>query len=214
MNSQPNAFEELRDRILKLEKQNRRLKHCGVAVLIIPALVLVMGQVPSKKAVEANEFILRDDAGRVRAKLWMSTANENVPDINFRGKPSPTLALFNEQGKITVAVKAGLDSLPFLPSQTGNNIYAGSVAVFDNDGHERGVLMSASGYGTVDLRGPTEKWGALLYPSEMIVTDGEGSKAVVGTMQLVEPNTGKTQERSAASLLLFDKNNHLIWRAP
>jgi len=88
------------------------------------------------------------------------------------------------------------------------------MAVFDNDGQKRGVLMSASGFGSVDLRGPTENWDALLYPSEMVVTDGEGFKPVVGTMQLVEPKTGKTEEASAASLLLFDKNKHLIWRAP
>jgi len=114
MNSEPNTLDEIRDRVLKLERQNRRLKQLGVAVLIIPAVLLLMGQAPSKKTVEANEFILRDDAGKIRAKLWMSTANENLPDSNFRGKPSPTLALFNEQGKITVAVKAGLDttSLP------------------------------------------------------------------------------------------------------
>ncbi len=59
MNSH-HGFEYLQDRLLKLEKQNRRFKQLGAVVLAIAAVTVVMGQTPSKKTVEANEFILGD----------------------------------------------------------------------------------------------------------------------------------------------------------
>ena len=73
MNSHPARFEELERRLLSVEKQNRRLKQLGAAALMAVALLVVMGQASSKKTVEANEFILRDANGNVRAKLSMST---------------------------------------------------------------------------------------------------------------------------------------------
>lgn len=57
MNFPPYTLEELHDRLLKLEKQNRRFKQLGVAAMIGVAALVVMGQAPSKKTNEANEFI-------------------------------------------------------------------------------------------------------------------------------------------------------------
>jgi hypothetical protein len=73
MKSSPGDFGDLHDRLVDrlviLEKQNRRFKQLGAALLVLLASLAVMGQAPSKKVVEANEFVLRDDAGKVRAKL-------------------------------------------------------------------------------------------------------------------------------------------------
>jgi hypothetical protein len=86
MNPHVQSFADIQGRLLQLEKQNRRLKQLGIVVLIVPALLLVMGQAPSKKTVEANEFILRDSNANVRVKLAMSdtaagTAAGTVPEI-------------------------------------------------------------------------------------------------------------------------------------
>ena len=82
MNPHVQSFADIQGRLLQLEKQNRRLKQLGIVVLIVPTLLLVMGQAPSKKTVEANEFILRDSNGNVRVKLAMSnTAAGTVPEI-------------------------------------------------------------------------------------------------------------------------------------
>jgi hypothetical protein len=72
MKSQLHGLEDIQKRLLRLEKQNRRLKQLGAAVLILSASVIGMGQMPSKKTVEANEFILRDDGGNIRARLFMT----------------------------------------------------------------------------------------------------------------------------------------------
>jgi hypothetical protein len=107
MNSQPHGFEDLRDRVLRLEKQNRRLKQLGVAALIIPAILLVMGQAPSRKTVEANEFVLRDDNGNIRAKLFMTkkitTKATTIGDATVPPKtinPFAMLSLYDDKGKV------------------------------------------------------------------------------------------------------------------
>jgi hypothetical protein len=76
MNFRPLSLEEMQDRLLKLEKQSRRLKQLGAVALIGVTLLVAMGQAPAKKTVEANEFILRDDSGNIRARLFM-TAKSN-----------------------------------------------------------------------------------------------------------------------------------------
>ncbi|MGA8285943.1 MAG: hypothetical protein WB796_14415, partial [Candidatus Sulfotelmatobacter sp.] len=72
MNSDRSIVEELEKRVARVEGQNRRLKRTGAAGLIVVALLVIMGQTSSKKTVEANEFILRDGAGNVRARLSMN----------------------------------------------------------------------------------------------------------------------------------------------
>ena len=57
------------NRLERLEKQNRRIKQIGALALILIASVLLMGQASSKRTVEANQFMLKDTSGRLRATL-------------------------------------------------------------------------------------------------------------------------------------------------
>ena len=67
------------ERLEKLEKQNRGLKQIGALTLVLAAAVLLMGQLlptqsveaqtPATRTVEANEFVLKDTDGNVRARL-------------------------------------------------------------------------------------------------------------------------------------------------
>jgi len=61
--------EDLQNRILNLEKQNRKFKQIATAVLIIPSLLFVMGQKTVKKTIEANEFVIKDSGGKIRATI-------------------------------------------------------------------------------------------------------------------------------------------------
>jgi hypothetical protein len=95
MNSTTLSMEVLQDRLLKLEIQNRRFKQLSAASLIGVTLLLTLGQAPPKKTIEANEFILRDDSGNIRARLWMG-----VPAGAAIGYPAaPQLVLIDEKGK-------------------------------------------------------------------------------------------------------------------
>jgi hypothetical protein len=212
MNSQPQGFEELRDRVLKLEKQNRRFKQLGVATLIVPALLLVMGQAPSKKSVEANEFILRDDSGNVRATLSMNAALAR-----------PELVLRDEQGKARVdLVGSSLKSAPVgggIRILNSEGLPIGQLAA-GNDGTARLMLidtiqktlttLDAGNWLTVDAANSTVR----LEPGHLELLDASGFKATLGTEKLITQDTGETHQTSAASLVMFDKNKNVIWKAP
>lgn len=46
MNSRQPSLEDMQKRIVKLEQQHRRFKRLGMAALIVPALLLILGQAP------------------------------------------------------------------------------------------------------------------------------------------------------------------------
>ena len=193
MNFHPTRFEELERRLLRVEKQNRLLKQLGASLLILVTSLVVMGQAPSKKTVEANEFILRDEGGSIRARLFItakSTTNMNIPGIGtpmpVTFNPKATLALYDEKEQVSGIVDA--DSISFFKYH---------------------VLLSG---GILSLG--DEKAGVVVSPYSLGLYDEQGYQATLGRSALVTPRTGETQMRSAASLVMFDKNKNVIWKAP
>jgi hypothetical protein len=74
-------------RLEKVERQNRRLRGAGIAVLVLAVAGLLMGQaMPKARIVEAEGFVLKDGAGKVRAELVVD-------------KDGPVLRLSDENGK-------------------------------------------------------------------------------------------------------------------
>ena len=193
MNFHSIGFEELERRLLSVEKQNRLLKQLGAAFLILVTSLVVMGQAPSKKTVEANEFILRDEGGSIRARLFVtakSTTNMNIPGIGtpmpVTFNPKATLALYDEKEQVSGIVDA--DSISFSKSHV---LLAG------------GVLSLGD-----------EKAGVVVSPYSVGLFDEQGYQATLGRSGLVTARTGETQMRSDASLVMFDKNKNVIWKAP
>ena len=134
MSSHLHGFGDLQERLLKLEKQNHRLKQLGAAALIIPALLLVMGQAPSRKTVEASEFILRDNSENVRARL---SVDEKLSAAQF--------VLFDKEGKQRIKADSGLSSF-------GSRISGGTITIADEHGRDRVFLSSDDfGGGTLSL---------------------------------------------------------------
>jgi hypothetical protein len=60
MQNLESSVEALANRVAKLEAQNCRLKKAGIASFIVAAAIIVMGQAPTKKVIEANEFVMQD----------------------------------------------------------------------------------------------------------------------------------------------------------
>jgi hypothetical protein len=206
MTSQETALEEVRERLRKLERQNLRLKRIGLAALILTASLLLMGQASQKRTVEANEFVLRDYTGNVRARLGMyrdPTASPAYPE-------EPRLALFDEKGQQSVTL-------------TGDQ-YAPTLTLYDSKGHPRlnvgtgldaGLLYMSDEHGTLKTRiKEGEVWSVNIGATHVETLDADGSEAVLGTADLVTPRTGEKHTTSAASLVLFDKNKTVIWKAP
>jgi hypothetical protein len=204
MTSQETALEEVRERLTKLERENRRLKQIGAGALIVAASLFVMGQATSRKTIEASEFILRDNSGNMRARLWVMEANTvAVTGVPVALRASPTLAFYDEKD---TRAKLVLDA---------GSVNAGAFIVSDSEGESRGSFEMNAGQGArlllLDSRGAQR---ALLEPGHLQVSDDEGFKAGLGEQNLAMPRTGETRKTSAASLLLFDKDKKVIWKAP
>ena len=200
---------DMQNRLLKLEKQNRRLKQVGAVALLVVTVLLIMGEASQKKTFEADEFILRDNSGNVRARLSM-----NVPTGAAPGFPAAAqLVLFDEKGKKRVMLDGG-STIPGLSLYDGQErvratfvetdaFGVGAVLVLED---EKGHLQSRLKEGEV-LAG-------LVDTSTVSVIDAEGFAATLGVTELVTPRTGEKHKTSAASLVLFDKDKNVIWKAP
>ena len=169
------------------------LKQLGTALLVLVTSLIVMGQAPSKKTVEANEFVLKDDSGNIRARLFVtekSTTNMTFPGIAepmpVTFNPKPALALYDEKG------------------QVGGMLDDDSISFFRSH-------MSL-GNGILSIGDQTSALVLTRYSLGLL--DEQGFESTLGRASLVTPRTGETQMRSAASLVMFDKNKNVIWKAP
>jgi hypothetical protein len=89
------GMEVLTTRLVKLERENRRMKQIGIVAAVFVSVLFVSAQTKTNKIVDANEFRLVDGAGRVRANLSTSTYGEPLLSFNFQrsGRNSRCAAL-------------------------------------------------------------------------------------------------------------------------
>lgn len=213
-------------RLEKLERQNRRLKRGAVAVLIAISALLLMGQGRLSRTIEANKFVLKDADGRARAEMDLQSGGNptlcfrdanGYPTILMGGGDEPSLDLslpnFKERVELFAAKKSyGLGLYDSVNrSQTGGGIRAGlsvlfqdapevggspSLDLYDNAGNDRASLTFVAGEPILAL------------------SDPNGFATHIGGTYLVIPATGEKRTTSAASIVMFDKENNAIWRAP
>lgn len=117
-------------RLERLEKQNRRLKYAGAAILLLISAVLLMGQVaPVPEGIAAREFIVLDAYGTPRAILTATESGGGLslhdPDGNVRA-----LLISSEEGTV--------------------------LTLFDADGTERVMLEATEGGPGLYLRDANE----------------------------------------------------------
>jgi hypothetical protein len=80
MSTEAPDYEALVNRIGKVERENRRMKRAGLALVILSATLVLMGQSQATKVVEANGFVLKDASGKVRAQLAFGGQPSKSPD--------------------------------------------------------------------------------------------------------------------------------------
>ncbi len=121
-------------RLEKVERQNRRLRGAGIAVVAVAAAGLLMGQaVPRAPIVEAEGFVLTDARGIVRAKLAMDKGRPMVALTDEYGMPriglivdkdGPMVALGDENGMPRVELSVGKEGPRlFLADANGKKIW-------------------------------------------------------------------------------------------
>jgi hypothetical protein len=193
----------LYERVERLERQNRWMKRMGVAAILSAGVLLVSGQakVDTKKTVDANEFVLKDTNGVVRAKLGMGvvlmTKGPGLVLYDDRAQQMATFATSDEEARIY------LGSSGSIPNSTSSSIWAG---VPGKDGSGVGIT-GPSGVVRMNLDG-------MIGGPQIGLLDKEGYETNIGKTDLVSRKTGKTEQTSAASVVMFDTEKKVLWSAP
>ena len=194
MTSDSQELEAIVLRLGQLEKQNRRLKWTGVAIAATFLSLWGVGAIsqasPATGVIEAQKVIFKDAKGNVRG--W----------IGVFGKGSE-LMLGNDQAQpmMRLLVSSDASDLHFFGSQ--------------NSGMNLGVdsgdpAVSMAGAGANGAAGIAFTKGG----PNLTLKDRSGFSTIVGATEL-EPLAGAgANHRSAASIVLLDKNKKTIWQAP
>jgi hypothetical protein len=121
MNPKPSSFEDLPSRVSKLEAQSRRWKLATGLLGLVGVPFVLIGAKPADRleppvvrarAVEAQEFVLKDESGHIFARLTLNGDKKRQNQLAL-GKISPAaLEFYDENGDVasTVPVTGG-----FLP---------------------------------------------------------------------------------------------------
>ena len=98
----PQTTDSWERRLIRLERQNRNLKHAVVLVVVGIAAVFMMGQAqPNKiaKKLEAEKFILRGPRGAERGRLGVAS-NGHPYLVLLESNGQPRVALGNLYGHV------------------------------------------------------------------------------------------------------------------
>lgn len=226
------SFEALTERLDRLERENRRWKGAStVAAVGIAALVLIGQAGPSKVApvVEAERFVLRDVNGKARARLFTGPGG------------APILGLSDKDGELRAVLTVGADGTPLLGLQDKGEkaravltVEAGGpvLSLHDKDEGIRAVLsVSANGVPRLALHHKERKPRALLAlgpdGAPHLTLAGIDGNPRIGLGAVAEKHSlifldanGKARAglivgpEGTPQLLLFDKDEKVIWKAP
>lgn len=183
---------ELTRRLEKLERDNRRLKRGGLALLaMLVALTTIYATRPVPDVIKAHKFEVLDSAGKVRISMYLGTMH--WPEIGLSD------AKGNEDAQLYVADDGGVLFLQNRPPKRGTSSASPQTS------------MPPARFGDKRPRGkyPSVMW---LDNSGLTFHDSQGQE-----MDLGSGFTGiKTQPTSVNSIIMFgnDKQHHVIWKAP
>ncbi|MGH9448205.1 MAG: hypothetical protein ACRD3O_21165 [Terriglobia bacterium] len=221
---------ELTNRLERLERDNRRLKGLGVAALVLAAaLGAVYAARPVPEKITAREFDVADASGNVRIRLSVSKLGEAGVTILDRTGVARAAMTLTPLGPLIGLGLHKLHGVPRAPlgamawSVTIEDSPFGPAIMLGRDAPAASVGMgvSPSGQPSIELTGPKASDRARMSLSPggaptVELSDSEGYSLDLGSMSVVAPTTGTTEQTSAASIVMFgnDKKHHVIWRAP
>lgn len=181
-----------------MERENRRLKRGAVAVVGVIVAAVLMGQGGSKtRIIKAEGFGLVDAAGVPRGGLF--TFQDGSVGLGLQGK----------DGKTGAQLLVTADDSPFL-TFTGKNR---NVRISLGVESERDIA-------SLRFSAPSGKESAALFSTPdgsvgLSLSDKEGrERAVLGHTALERTRTGAVEQTAASSLVLFDKEGKVLWKAP
>jgi hypothetical protein len=244
------TVQALAERVTNLEAQNRRFRKALMAALVVASAIAVMGQARTSRVVEANEFVLRDNSGAVRARLSIEATTKptltfygerNFISASLAGGDEPFLVL-NRAGTnemVQLGVNRGFYGLGLYEKEirAGLSVQSGNAGLelFDEAGKPRVSIESNKNTGEFILLGGTaDKESSMLSNSgvsmwgkagsfrvnldeggpSLGLKDNEGYSTTIGSTDLVALTSGRKERTPAASLVLFGKDQKVLWSAP
>ena len=214
-------------RLEKVEKENRRLKRGGLALILVAGCVALMGQArPAATTMEARSYVLQDASGTKRAELMLepgAAGEEPSPVLRFLdGKGAESLSLsptrlelagksdlgpdiIVDDAKGTPRVDLGVEhNLPFVLLNDDKGIIRVDM------GLERGdpALVINDEKAT-----PLVGFGLSQGKPSISVNGPDGYRATIGSQPLIGV-TGAQYWSSAASMILYNNQGKVIWSAP
>jgi len=201
MESHDRMLEALAERVAKLEAQNRRMKRVGIAVLLIAATGVLMGQAKPGKVVQANAFHLMDTNGKMVAKLGVGAKgkpsltffdNKDLPVASLDGGDEPSLYLTRWENGAHILLRIskefyGIDLADKRPRASFSVSHDSTGLDFwDEAGGPQASMSVEKAMGTISFRDAAGK-----VSSEWVDTRG-----------------------TTPSIVLFDKVKKVVWSAP
>ena len=191
----------LTQRLERLERCQRRWKVYAILTVTLLGLMLLVGATNHREAPVAQEL---------RAHSLLLVDQKGVPWARLGLLPHGALGLgFYDNGKqsrILLSVESDGSS---------------SISLFGKDG-KGGAVLTASGSGATSLRLLDANWrnrvSLATWPNGapfFQLSDRNGKdRVLLGTSEIKITSTGDIIERAAPSLLFFDQNDAILWRAP
>lgn len=201
------AFEDVIKRLKRAERQLRWVKLAGVGLLLLVGAGLMTGQdQPKKRTVEAEKSILLGPSGQTRAELGVGLMSAlSLPRLDGEKPKATGLRLYDEDGE----VRAGVGAPPgFVNLSLSGG--AGRVSLAATP-ESTGLLLFGKGEEEVIASLAAQEDG----PVALELRDERGRpRAVLGCTSLETPHTGAVTMLPPSSLVLFDKEGKVVFRAP
>jgi len=225
------------ERLQKLESENRTLRRCGIVVVVVIGAVLLMGQAAPKrpgmeqKLISTEKLVLTDAKGHIRAFFVADDKGARIVLQDSQGRPKIGL-LADDEGEARIYINGegdrsfatlGAHNISLADEPSGKivsmRILSGGAGfgLSDNDKLRASFILLPDGPLLALYHKSGDKGARLSYTDNgpsLELEDAQGYTAIVGSSGLVTPHTGESHQTSAASLLLFDKEKNVIWKAP
>lgn len=190
-------------RLAKLERENKRFRFAGGLFLLLAIVLLTGAAQTGRHGLTANEFVLQDDQGHVRAKLSVDSKGVALVFLDETGRKQMSLAAQGDtqgRGHASLALGEGAVTARYVLAGTGRDDWAtiSDGGLFLAGKGPTRVVLSASGPSSPSIE----------------VADSQGYATEIGATGRTYPSTGETQKSSAASLMLLGKDKSVLWSAP
>jgi hypothetical protein len=100
------SIEALAKCVVALEQQNRRLKRVGIAVVMLGASLVLMGQARPPEGMRVSRLELIDATGMTRAMLAMNYASNAAGTGPEFSLGAPSLVFYNRDGSTSAGISA------------------------------------------------------------------------------------------------------------